>query len=90
MMMSQVVVHKVKDRMMMISHGSDRCVQGSAQGGSVSMEEQVMYVRLEQLEQEKLDYDLRMYEQKQRLRVDLVHQSKVDNCHDDVKKSAWW
>jgi hypothetical protein len=29
------------------------------------MEEQVMYVRLEQLEQEKLDYDLRMYEQKQ-------------------------
>ena len=41
-------------------------------------EEQVMYARLEQLEQEKLDYDLRMYEQKQRLRVDLMHQSKVD------------
>jgi len=55
------------------------------------MQEQVMYVRLEQLEkQEKLDYDLRMYEQKQGLRVDLMHQSKVDNCHDDVKKSAWW
>ena len=41
-------------------------------------EEQVMYARLEQLEQEKLDYDLRMYEQKQLLRVDLMHQSKVD------------
>jgi hypothetical protein len=40
-------------------------------------EEQVMYARLEQLEQEKLDYDLRMYEQKQRLRVDLI-QSKLD------------
>jgi hypothetical protein len=40
-------------------------------------EDQVMYARLEQLEQEKLDYDLRMYEQKQRLGVDLI-QSKSD------------
>jgi hypothetical protein len=44
---------------------------------ALSMEELLMYARLEQLEQEKLDYDLRMYEQKQRLRVDLI-QSKLD------------
>ena len=54
-------------------------------------EEQVMYARLEQLEQEKLDYDLRMYEQKQLLRVDLM-QSKLDNelknCHHDGKSEV--